>query len=333
VTATKGRHIFNNITDNLCTLKVLLTIVRRPSTTVAVTQFCPTSITAQDVGTTIGLVVLAAISWLLPWRWHKDFASLVGKPARLAIESSTGTTARIAALRGSSEAEAEQLLVELAAEDLRATMELLRCYRPPGQFPTVNLTGVEHIETGLETGRGVILWVGHFVHNPLTSKVAMSRAGYRVHHLSHPRHGFSSSQFGMRYLNKVRTAAENRYLAERVTLALDTAKPALSRLRGCLEKNRIISMGARATGSRPLRVPFMKGAITLAPGAPVMALKTGATLLPAIPVREASGLQMSVGAPLVADSVQALAEAYMDYSAPYVTRFPSQWLGWLHLDH
>lgn len=296
------------------------------------TQSSPKNITVEDVGTAAGLVVLSALSWLLPLSWHGAFARLVGKPARLAIDCGTQTVAHIAALRGCSHEEAEQLLVALATEDLRATMELLRCYRPPGPFPAVDLTGLEHVEAGLEKGRGVILWVGHFVHNPLTSKVAMSRAGYGVHHLSHPRHGFSSSHFGMRYLNKVRTIAENRYLAERVTLALDTAKPALARLRDCLESNRIISMGARATGSRPLRVPFMNGAITLAPGAPVMALKTGATLLPAIPLREPSGLKMTIGPPLVADSVQTLAEAYMAYTTPYVTRFPEQWLGWLHLD-
>ena len=307
-------------------------IVRRPSKTAAVTQTSPKSITTEDLGTAVGLGILTALSWLLPHRWHGAFARLVGKPARLALNSGPQTVARIAALRGCHREEAEQLLVALATEDLRATMELLRCYRPPGPFPVVDLSGLEHVEAGLGAGRGVILWVGHFVHNPLTSKVAMSRAGYGVHHLSHPRHGFSSTRFGMNYLNKIRTVAENRYLAERVTLALDTAKPALARLHNCLEGNHIISMGARATGSRPLRVPFMNGAITLAPGAPVMALKTGAALLPAIPMREPSGLKMTIGPPLVADSVQKLADAYMTYTAPYVTRLPAQWLGWLHLD-
>ncbi len=136
----------------------------------------------------------------------------------------------------------------------------------------------------------------------------------------------------MRFLNKVRTVAENRYLAERVSLQLDTAKPALARLAARLADNRIISMGARATGARPLRVPFLDGAITLAPGAPVMARKSGAALLPAIPLRERDGLRLTIGAPLAGDSVQALADAYMAYTAPFVTGYPDQWLGWLHLD-
>lgn len=279
-----------------------------------------------------GLATLCLLSWLMPPRAFAGFASRVSKPARLSLGVNDAHIEKVSSLFGCTPEKASSILTQLSAMDLHATMELLRCYRPGRRTPPpVVVRGGEHIETGLAAGCGVILWIAHFVENPLTSKVSLARAGFSIHHLSHPRHGFSMTRFGMRLLNKVRTCVEDRYLAERVSLGLGSSKGALDRLREHLEANRIVSIGARATSRRPLEVPFLNGTVELAPGAPVMAKKTGATLLPAVPLREASGLSMTIGPPLQSDCLQTQAQSFMKWTAPYVTRFPEQWLGWLTL--
>ena len=52
----------------------------------------------------------------------------------------------------------------------------------------------------------------------LVSKMALHRAGYGLVHLSRSEHGYSSTIFGMRCLNPLRSRIESRYLAERVVI-------------------------------------------------------------------------------------------------------------------
>ena len=77
------------------------------------------------------------------------------------------------------------------------------------------------------------------------TKIALHRAGYRIVHLSHPRHGFSSSSFGVRYLNPVHRRAEDRYLAERVVLSLASPVGAMRTLMQRLKSNGVVTVTVR----------------------------------------------------------------------------------------
>ena len=157
-------------------------------------------------------------------------ATLTGDPA--------DTGAKIDALRGDHlpQLDAPTLIRRAAGEDLAATMTTLRCYRPFAAPPKVRVIGAEHVTNALANGKGVILWVGLFVHGSFVAKVGMHQAGFAVGHLSHPRHGFSDTRFGMAILNKARTVAEDRFLGARIKMGLDSATAALRTLREWLDE-------------------------------------------------------------------------------------------------
>lgn len=233
----------------------------------------------------------------------------------------------------------ETILSELAAEQILARLQLLKDYRPGGWQPVIQLEGREYIEAALQNGHGVILWVGYFVGSELVTKMALHQAGFAVHHLSRASHGFSSTRFGMRYLNRIQTAIEKRYLAERIVLSSDNPTQAMLSLAYQLRHNQIVSITAHRNSKTPTKVKFLDGYMYLAPGAPLLAHQTKAALLPVLPLRDENGnLTVIVEAPLQVSSdrsdrkvMERMAQQYATLLEPYVLKFPGQWLGWLHL--
>ena len=143
----------------------------------------------------------------------------------------------------------------------------------------------------------------------------------------------------MAVLNPVKTSVENRYLAERVMLAPASAKAALERLRHCLGQNKVVSVSARRTAQSPVSAPFLAGRIELGPGAPYLAVETGAALIPVFAARLGPGrFVVRFEAPLSAapgsgrrDAIRELSFQYADRTAAAVEEYPDQWLGWTTL--
>lgn len=300
-------------------------------------------ISAGDAATLAGLPALFAIAWLVPERLWPAVAR-AGAPFYARMLSSRPRrelAARVAAVAGARALpmSAERIVGALAEEDLRSMIELLREHRPGGWRPALTLKGGEHIDAALDRGQGAILWIGHFVHGELAAKMALHRFGYGVHHLSHPRHGFSATRFGMRYLNPIRTRIEDRYISRRVTLSLSSSAGALRTLETLLRENRVVSITVRGTARRPCEVPFLDGTLTIALGAPNLAHDTRAALLPVLPLRDrAGGFTIHVEAPLAVPPElprhQAASAAAREYAARlerHVLTHPEQWVGWLHL--
>ena len=176
----------------------------------------------------------------------------------------------------------------------------LRSHRPGGWHASLRLEGAGHLQAALAAGRGAILWVAPTVFQWLATKRALHEAGYPVHHLSSPNHGFSTASWvGTRLLNPIRTRIEDRYLAERVTLGPDGgSQTALRRLTAILRGNGIVSITVAAAGARPITVPFLAGALRAASGAPHLAARTGAALLPVLTLRQGSRFVTRIEAPL-----------------------------------
>ncbi len=177
------------------------------------------------------------------------------------------------------------------------------------------------------------------MHHSLVTKMAFHEAEIKVSHLSHPRHGFSGSRFGMALLNRVQTRVEDRFLGARVMLGLDDSAQAMALLRQCLEGNGVVSITVRDSGRRPVEVPFGRGRIRLAVGAPNLAFKMGAALLPVFTVREPDGAFRVAVAPAIATAhggergpaLARAAAAYARVLEGYVARYPGQWTGWSEL--
>ena len=203
--------------------------------------------------------------------------------------------------------------------------------------------GLEHLEAARARGRGAILWVSDFAGAGEVTKIALSRAGHRVKHLSRVEHGFSASVVGIRWLNPIRLRLERRYLDERVVF--DRSRPSASMLRLArhLRANGVVSIAAGAHEGRTLvRARFLRGIISLAVGAPRLAAMTDARLIPVFTVARPGvpgtfdvivepPLQLAAGANEHETLAAAMAE-YLDRLEAQVIRRPEVWVGWTRRD-
>jgi lauroyl/myristoyl acyltransferase len=296
-------------------------------------------ITAVDILTVVGLVVMTPIAWLLPERYWpvlgRGVLAVVMGIAPAWVRKRARWIERCVGARTLPMPSSNVALYGLSRyfED---NLLLLKCYRPDRWSPRIEVEGIENLRAVRTPGRGVVLWFSHFHHYSLVSKAGMHGAGFAMSHLSHPRHGFSASRFGMHYLNRVRTLIEDRYLGERVYLGLDDASAALATLREHLCAGRVISSAARAVARRPVPAPFLGGTLPLATGAPVLARETGAALLPVHVVQTEPGRYRVIIEPEIAmdrsatkwAAAEVAAREYARRLEPVVLCYPDQWEGW-----
>lgn len=206
-----------------------------------------------------------------------------------------------------------------------------------GPAHEVELDGADLIEGALRGGKGVVLWVSDFVYAQDVAKIALSRAGYFASHLSQPEHGFSDSAFGVRILNPIRTRFESRFLRERIVFDRNEPGHAIQRLLQRLAENGIVSVTATAAEGRNLcDAAFLKGRLRIAPGAPKIAYRSGAPVLPVfiVPDPEAPRFRLVVEDPLKMDgageaaAVSTAVQDYVNRLEKYVLQRPEFWAGW-----
>lgn len=294
----------------------------------------PGLVEITDLAIAVGLPLLTAISWLLPpsaWRGFCRVCVPFYGPGQSGQPSTPSVSQRVERIVGARAPNfsAKAVVGDVIAEDILSLIELLRVYRPGGWNPVIELAGGDHVASALAEGRGAILWVSHFVHSDLVAKMAFHRAGVAVSHLSHPRHGFSSSRFGMSCLNRIKTVAEDRHLAARVMLDDQRPATALKSLQSRLEGNGVVSISVRGGRRNSVSVPFLGGEIRLAGGASRLSRATGAALLPVFPVRNGNGgFTVEVEPALDPDNAEADYASRLEH---HVLAHPGQWLGWFHL--
>ncbi len=300
------------------------------------------AVSGPDLATAVGLPFLFAIAWLVPVRFWEGFCRLVSP---LVISNVTDDPAGVRAgirqtIGGNSSFPAPgAILRQLAGEHVLSLLHLLRGYRPGGWAPAIRVDGVHHVETALAEGRGAVLWVGYTFGGDLIAKMAFRRSGLTVRHLSRPSHGFSATRFGVRFLNRVQTAIEDRYLESRILLDVDNPGPALAALGAYLDENGVVSITARRDAKRPIRMRFLDGWLNLAPGAPFLSARSGAPLLPVFAYRDRDGgFRVDILPPLTPSPDKPKPDALTEMAADYgplldrfVRRHPGQWIGWLHL--
>jgi lauroyl/myristoyl acyltransferase len=293
---------------------------RRGSTAAADGRIAAKYVRAKDFATFIKLPMAALVAWTLPEPWWDQVAgSGLGRSAgRIA-----GDRQHLRAFLGSG---GLGVPVEDVLRGYRRNLRLLqaqylRCHHPHGWCPDIRLEGREHLDQALADGRGAIVWVAPLVFAPLVTKMALHAAGYRLVHLSRLGHGYSPTRFGVRVLNPVVTRAENCYLAERVVIGTTPLPGALRTLARRLAANRVVSITAAAQGVKTLAAPFLGGELRLATGAPSLALRTGARLLPVLAVREAPGRFLTViQPPLDLQPSSGRGQALQDLVAGLVAR-------------
>jgi len=198
------------------------------------------------------------------------------------------------------EREAGRMVRALQAGRLAGYLDVVRGLMLKPDFQ-VSCRGLAHIAAAQSQGHGAILWISDFVSAGDVSKVALTRAGLRMAHLSRPEHGFTTSRFGIRFLNPLRIRFECAYLAERVVFDRGNPGPAMSHIERLVRANGIVSiMASMHEGGTLADVPFLNGRLKLSLGAVRLALLSGAPVIPVHVSRDrASGaFELVVAAPL-----------------------------------
>ena len=296
-------------------------------------------ISAKDIYEVPRLGFQAVLAWALPESAWGPLSRLFGRvnvlfhPKRTASE-----VASIAPTLGGTPAgdEPRGIAVENWVNRFEERFQYMRAWRPGGWEPAIEISGAEHVANALERGRGIIFWAGNFSFKDLISKIAWRRLGLAVAHFSRPIHGFSTTAFGVRYLNAVRRGIEDRYLGERLMVEEHETRAALKKLREQVEANGAVSFTVGDQGRRKATAQFLGGRLTLATGPLAMAQATGAALLPVHTLRLGPGrfaviieapVELKLGADGEPDYAAAV-QRYADLLAPIVLRDPGQWRGW-----
>ena len=229
----------------------------------------------------------------------------------------------------------------LASERQAALLErrLLRLngWYPEGSSPPLTIEGREHIDRALEEGKGAILWRAPFIFNGLATKLAVNRLGYPASVLGRPEHGFSSTAFGQRFLNRFSRDNEGCLAVERIHITGD-GRGAFERIRRRLAQNRIVIIRAGHQTDDPVELPLFAGRMRLSGAGASLALATGAALLPTFTIRdEEGGFLVVIEPPLEVDTpadtptvVHALLSEYAALFEPYLQQDPAAWPNWWH---
>ena len=299
-------------------------------------------IAAKDIFEVPRLIGQGLLAWTLPqaawWPLSRLFGQLdvVMHPERTREE-----VARIEiAYTGTALArEAYRLAVESWANRYEDRFHYLKSWRPGGWKPEIEIAGGEHVSAALKRGRGIVLLGGTFSFNHLVSKMAFHRLGLQVSHFSRPTHGFSDTNFGIRYINPICRVVEDRYLGERLITEVSATPDALRLVRARLTDNECVSFTVGDRGRHTASARFLNARLVLATGPLAMAWTTGATVLPVFTLRKEPGrFEVTIGEPIKlkenADGEADYAAAMQDYAdrvIPYALRDPGQWRGWRYI--
>ena len=295
--------------------------------------------TPDDVSIMASLALLLPPAWLLPEQlWSPLCRARIRLGALTGESAIKGTAKSVAAALGERDAaRCLAIMREQKAAVHEMRLQDLRGWRPGGWSPPIRVEGEEHLQAALKGGKGAILWLAPFVFNSGPTKIALHRKGYRVSHLSSPKHGVSETRFGIKHLNRIRCIPEDRYLVDRIVFDRQAPTTAMRRMVRALKAGEVVSIVAASTeGFEMIQAPVFGGRLPVAVGAPRLAGLTGAPLLPSFTIRDPKlGWRIAIEAPIAltagASSEErcvAAATEFLRRSEPWVRQFPGQWRAW-----
>ena len=290
------------------------------------------SMTYRDVLQLAKILVLGTIAWCVSPRFWRKIAS---GTARIGQVDNCWPVYNVILGRKYSKAEICHISKRRRSYSRELKIQILGLNGPwRGWRPDIRLNGEVNLQKAVEGGCGVILWVTETVFSTLIVKMALDRAGYHACQLSRPGHGFSlSSSFGIRYLNPIWIRVEDRFIAERVVIAGETATEELAVLRARLGKNGVVIITVVPLAHKFVEVPFFQGHLQLPTGPVQLALKTGAVLLPVFAFTKQNGgfevlIDQAINPADGSRRALDIAAAYARRLEPFVMEHPDQWTGW-----
>lgn len=310
-----------------------VTIIRRP-----LQQSGRAMLNGADLKLTALLPLLFGVSWLAPTTaWEPFCRRLAG---RAGGDNSITRGVRLSGLGPDLAVPARDIAQSLGTHRFLSYLQYLRDHRPAGWRCHAEMDGAEALHQASTDGRGVILWVGHFVYNGLPLKKALWQAGFRTYHLSRPEHGFSDTRYGVAVLNPLRSRIEERYLERRIIIKRGAEHVALREAHRLLGQGKMISITAgHWEGRQVARVPVGDALLPVSTGAPSLAHATGAPLFPVFITREQdASFRIRIGTALGCDrqlprevAVQSALAGFSQQLMAAIRAAPGQWRGWKYL--
>lgn len=270
-------------------------------------------------------------------RWPRAAQSILKLADLLRPQSVPENLAEGAAAAGLTPATLEAMMQASRVSRVEHLIHGMKVLLAPRWRPRIEIVGRNHLDAALEEGNGAVIWVSHFCFSSLFTKMGMSDAGYQVGHISRPEHGISKSWLGVRLLNKVRSAAEDRFLAKRIVHdrnnPADTKRVALEHL----DNNGIVSVTVGAWEGRKVAIaPVLNGPFQVAAGAPGLAFSASAPLFGVFTTRTPDGgYRIEIG-PALAQNQRTSRDSFLLEASvgllkqheAVITASPAQWRGW-----
>lgn len=303
-------------------------------------------ITLRDLFLLAYIPLFGALAWLLPERsWSKisrfkvQILSTLRYTSR-SLRHKLGGNQPDDTLLTSSEPEAQksqrQLAEEAKCDAHLSNFYTFRAVRPGPWHLQIDLQGYEHIDAALRADKGVILWVAPLRFSHLVSKIAFAQAGYEVVHLSRVSHGISKTRFGIRYINWLWVAAENRFLSERIVIRADNTPAAMRTLSNRVREKKPVSITFANTGNRVYEGEILGVPVKVGAGAITLAHRSKAALLPVFTVRTGNCRFSSTVYPSLNPSAynnretagHACVANYIKIAEQYKQNYPAQFGYW-----
>ncbi len=214
----------------------------------------------------------------------------------------------------------------------------VRGMHPRRWDPQIEVDGLEHVEAALERGNGAILWRADMA-DTLVLQRAMWQSGHPLVQLSSAGHGATNSDFSYRITAPLYARPENAYLRERVTIPPDWSYGYLPRLMRELKANRVVAILGELVGRQNVHVSVFGKTRVLATGAPAIAHRTGAALIPVATSREGPWrYRIRLGAPIEVDrslprraALDGPTRAFARFIEDAVIENPGDYNGWWSL--
>ena len=282
---------------------------------------------------------LFLFSLLTPRRCDRELVTLLWKAARMVRPPPAERVAVLTkrqAIVNRGPLPVEQQVDEYLRRRWEAYWGGFRALSRSGWRTEVDWEGEEHLAAALKKGKGVVLWFFSFCENLIMLR-ALAQEGYTVTHLSRIHHGAPSKSFlGLALLGGAMRYAESRYLARRIVIDQKLTPRSMRCLEQALATNHCVTFRGDQSATPGVAATLFDEPISLAPGAPSLAWKTGATLLTiGLYRKDFDRYGLRVDPPIEVDqaadrkiAVRRAASMFAERLQERVVAHPEDWHGW-----
>lgn len=244
--------------------------------------------------------------------------------------------ANISEALGINGKKAGNIVRESLRNHLRNMLELMKYPQLDRQSiaSLVHYDGINHLNTALERGKGVILLTAHFGAKQFL-QVALGLQGYTLNQIN-----FHMNAEELTYIQKHISQRQRMNIEKQLPLNFIQAKGFMRPVFNCLKKNEVLIIAGDGIGLRrhmdmtysPFE--FFRKKMLFPTNAAVLAERTGALIIPVFAIREKTRHRIVFKPPLKCHNGNnaELIKEYVQLLEKYVRQYPFLWEFWEEFD-